>query len=89
MKVFFAWYDFWIGFYYDRKREDLYICPLPCVVFKFESLPRRFWLRRCRHCRCWLRYGGKRSFLFTGVVNGKNKYTCDQCLDVGPTMVLP
>lgn len=33
-KLFFAWYDFWIGFFYDRKSGALYICPLPCVVIK-------------------------------------------------------
>ena len=39
MKVsfFFAWYDFWIGWFYDQKKRILYICPLPCCVFKFES----------------------------------------------------
>lgn len=36
-KVLFAWYDLWIGGYYDREKRILYICPLPCIVFKFES----------------------------------------------------
>ena len=35
VKVFFAWYDFWVGFYYDREFKELYICPFPCIVFKF------------------------------------------------------
>jgi hypothetical protein len=34
VNLFFAWYDFWVGFYYDRKQKVLYICPLPCVVIK-------------------------------------------------------
>jgi len=29
----FIWYDFWVGFFYDRKKKILYFCPLPTVVF--------------------------------------------------------
>lgn len=36
-KAFFAWYDFWVGLYYDRKRKILYINPLPCIVLSFAS----------------------------------------------------
>lgn len=35
VKAFFAWYDFWVGLYYDRNARTLYFCPIPCVVFKF------------------------------------------------------
>lgn len=38
VKLQFLWYDFWIGFYYDRYRETLYFCPLPCVVFSFKRV---------------------------------------------------
>ena len=32
VRIFFAWYDFWIGMYWDRKNRVLYICPIPMVV---------------------------------------------------------
>jgi hypothetical protein len=39
-----AWYDFWVGFYWDKKNKKLYFFPIPCigisVQFKFvEHLP--------------------------------------------------
>jgi hypothetical protein len=35
-KVAFAWYDLWIGAFWDRRAHILYICPLPCILLKFE-----------------------------------------------------
>jgi hypothetical protein len=29
VKPMFAWYDFWVGVFYDRDRKRLYIFPLP------------------------------------------------------------
>jgi hypothetical protein len=40
VSFFFAWYDLWVGAYFDRKKCVLYVCPLPCCVFRFE-LPQR------------------------------------------------
>ena len=37
ISFFFSWYDFWIGLFYDGKSKILYICPLPCLVFKIEK----------------------------------------------------
>jgi hypothetical protein len=34
-EVKFLWYNSWIGFYWDRKKEILYFCPFPMIVFCF------------------------------------------------------
>lgn len=34
ISVFFAWYDFWIGWFYDRVHYTLYICLIPTIVIK-------------------------------------------------------
>lgn len=37
----FAWYDMWIGVFYDRDYKIISICPLPMFLFviypKYES----------------------------------------------------
>lgn len=44
-KVFFAWYDLWIGAYYDRKARYLYLCPLPTLVIMIDMSTRCWWRR--------------------------------------------
>lgn len=38
LRFIFAWYDLWIGFFWDRKKHWLYIFPIPCVgiIIKFK-----------------------------------------------------
>lgn len=37
---FFAWYDFWVGAYWDRKESVLYVLPLPMCGLKVEFYKR-------------------------------------------------
>jgi len=32
----FKWYDFWVGFYWDRYEKVLYFIPFPMCVFSFK-----------------------------------------------------
>ena len=31
IKFMFAWYDIWVGAYWDRSNRRLYVLPLPCI----------------------------------------------------------
>lgn len=32
----FAWYDIWIGIYYDQKNKVLYFLPIPTLGIKIK-----------------------------------------------------
>jgi len=34
IRLIFAWYDIWIGLYWDGKERTLYCLPIPCVGIK-------------------------------------------------------
>ena len=38
---FFAWYDFWVGIYYDRHKRIIYVIPFPCFVYSFDRNKRK------------------------------------------------
>lgn len=42
IKFIFAWYDFWVGLFWDAKKHTLYIFPVPMLGVRI-----RIWGRRC------------------------------------------
>lgn len=36
IKPIFAWYDFWIGFFLDKKKNCLYVFPIPMFGLKIQ-----------------------------------------------------
>lgn len=35
-RLIFAWYDLWIGMFWDSNKRRLYVMPIPCVGVVFE-----------------------------------------------------
>lgn len=42
IKFIFAWYDFWVGAFWDAKKRALYIFPIPMFGVRI-----RIWGRHC------------------------------------------
>lgn len=50
LKLYFKWYDFWIGLYYDKMKKRLYIGFLPMLglMIQFNAdKPVDSWENRC------------------------------------------
>lgn len=41
VRLIFAWYDLWIGAFWDQAKRRLYILPIPCIgiMLDFGELP--------------------------------------------------
>ncbi len=35
-RLSFAWYDLWIGFFFDTKKKKIYICPMPMILITIK-----------------------------------------------------
>lgn len=36
IRLFFRWYDLWVGAYWSRGERALYVCPLPTIGLRIE-----------------------------------------------------
>lgn len=39
IKPLFAWYDLWVGAFWDSKKRRLCVLPLPCLGFILDFGP--------------------------------------------------
>lgn len=80
IKPFFAWYDFWVGAFWDKAKRKLYLLPLPCLglVFELGNCP------RCEGVGLTFRRGFWFSLIPSDTVPGK----CPECHGHG-TVQLP
>lgn len=42
-RLIFAWYDLWVGFYWDSAKDRLYFLPVPCFGLVLQFPCRHSW----------------------------------------------
>lgn len=83
LKLLFAWYDLWIGIFYDKKQNWIYILPIPMFGLIVKLPQRRYWIYSERingiigsTVKSELEHEakeGKRKFIPYWAVNGETK----------------
>lgn len=89
MKVefLFAWYDIWVGVFWDRKNKWLYILPFPMigfiVKFKPEKCDPHEWVdvhhgSQCKKCNLFYPHGHG-PFILDEEIDYEDDRYCDNC----------
>jgi hypothetical protein len=74
IKLVFAWYDLWIGAYWDRRNRRLYVLPLPTIgiVIQFRQA--------CDHLgHEWISCGGRACPKGLDSECSQTVYSCKRC----------
>jgi predicted RNA-binding Zn-ribbon protein involved in translation (DUF1610 family) len=73
IKLMFAWYDFWIGAFWDAKKRNLYIFPVPMCGIRIT-----IWGRRCYVLRKRGLFYRPKACGYTDRVEEAGRYTFDE-----------
>ena len=60
VKVFLAWYDLWIGAYWNTNKRTLYVCLLPMIVIAFSKSKKKMFSAWDKQCNKYF-YSGRNS----------------------------
>lgn len=81
IRPIFAWYDLWVGAFWDGNKRRLYILPLPCmgIVIELKGIGRMSVLEPCPFC------GGRAEIVHIedGENAGGSCVCCTQCMASG------